>query len=62
MMMPCMCNKVVVFDLDDTLYKEIDFLKSAYSYIARLTSNEKALEEDIYQLMWNTYRKHPIAS
>lgn len=57
MMMPCMCNKVVVFDLDDTLYKEIDFLKSAYSYIARLTSNEKALEEDIYRLMWNTFQQ-----
>lgn len=26
--------KVIVFDLDDTLYKEIDFLKSAYSEIA----------------------------
>lgn len=26
--------KVVVFDLDDTLYKEIDFLKSAYQEIA----------------------------
>lgn len=26
--------KVVVFDLDDTLYKEVDFLKSAYREIA----------------------------
>lgn len=26
---------IVVFDLDDTLYNEIDFLKSAYSEIAR---------------------------
>ena len=26
-------NNVVVFDLDDTLYKEIDFVKSAYIYI-----------------------------
>lgn len=25
----------IVFDLDDTLYKEIDFVKSAYSYINR---------------------------
>ena len=30
----CMCKKVVCFDLDDTLYKEIDFLKSAYHEIA----------------------------
>ena len=26
-------NTHIVFDLDDTLYKEIDFLKSAYIYI-----------------------------
>lgn len=29
-----MCKKVVCFDLDDTLYKEIDYLKSAYGEIA----------------------------
>ena len=29
-----MCKKVVVFDLDDTLYKEFDFVKSAYQEIA----------------------------
>lgn len=34
MMMPSMCNKVVCFDLDDTLYKEIEYLKSAYREIA----------------------------
>ena len=33
-MMQSMCRKVVVFDLDDTLYKEIDFVKSAYQEIA----------------------------
>ena len=27
------CNQVVCFDLDDTLYKEIDFLRSAYREI-----------------------------
>lgn len=34
MMMQSMYKKVVCFDLDDTLYKEIDFLKSAYQEIA----------------------------
>lgn len=32
--MPFMCKKVVCFDLDDTLYKEIDFLESAFMEIA----------------------------
>ena len=29
-----MKNKIFIFDLDDTLYKEIDFLYSAYREIA----------------------------
>jgi putative hydrolase of the HAD superfamily len=33
-------HKVVVFDLDDTLYKEVDFLKSAYREIADLAEKE----------------------
>lgn len=40
-MMP---SKVVVFDLDDTLYKEIDFLKSAYHEIARTVNVPEAYE------------------
>lgn len=48
-------HKVVVFDLDDTLYKEIDFLKSAYRHIASLVSNDHAPEDEVYQLMLQTY-------
>ena len=33
-----MSENVVVFDLDDTLYNEIDFLKSAYLEIANNVS------------------------
>lgn len=29
-----MNDACIVFDLDDTLYKEIDFLKSGYKHIA----------------------------
>ena len=28
-------NTHIVFDLDDTLYKEIDFVKSAYIYVCK---------------------------
>lgn len=38
--MPCMLKKVVVFDLDDTLYKEIDFLKSGYREVAGLVAKQ----------------------
>jgi putative hydrolase of the HAD superfamily len=50
-------HKVVVFDLDDTLYKEIDYVKSGFRHIALLVSNVNAPEEDVYQLMINTYRQ-----
>ncbi len=35
-----MNSKVFVFDLDDTLYKEIDFLKSGYKRISLLLENK----------------------
>lgn len=48
-------SSVVVFDLDDTLFKELDFLKSAYRQIARLISNGEKREDEVYQLMLDTY-------
>lgn len=35
-----MRKNVVVFDLDDTLYKEIDFLKSGYRKVAELVAKQ----------------------
>jgi putative hydrolase of the HAD superfamily len=43
-------DPVFVFDLDDTLYKEIDFLKSAYRHIAKLL--EPLTGHNIYEQMW----------
>lgn len=48
-------SRVIVFDLDDTLFKEIDFLKSAYRQIARLVSNGDKREDEVYQVMLDTY-------
>lgn len=47
-----MTDRVVVFDLDDTLYHEIDFLKSAYAEIALLTHCAEA-----YPFMIDCYAK-----
>lgn len=44
-------NHVFVFDLDDTLYKEIDFAKSAYLFIA--SKLERKLGKNIYQELLN---------
>lgn len=47
-------KKVFVFDLDDTLYKEIDFLKSAYTEISRKVGN---IDEPtkIYDFLWHVW-------
>lgn len=45
----------VVFDLDDTLYKEIDFLKSAYIEIAN-HAKKYVKGYDVYDWMINIYR------
>ena len=56
MMMQSMFKKVVVFDLDDTLYKEIDFLQSAYRHIANHIQAHFAIK-DIFDQMMLWYRK-----
>lgn len=48
-------NSFVVFDLDDTLYKEIDFLKSAYLEIAKVVHLDAY--EELYNLMLDNYYK-----
>ena len=50
-------RQVLVFDLDDTLYKEIDFLKSAYWQIA----NRPGVEGDaknVFCEMMSAYYRH----
>lgn len=50
--------KVIVFDLDDTLYKEIDFLKSAYHEIVEVIGHPEAFDFmlDCYFLGENAFQ------
>lgn len=58
MTMPYMCKKVVVFDLDDTLYKEIDFLKSGYRKVADYVGRHVRLSSnDIYYNLLSWYSR-----
>ena len=43
--MPFLSDTVICFDLDDTLYKEIDYLKSAYKEIAVWVGHPEAAEQ-----------------
>jgi len=50
-------NKVVVFDLDDTLYKEIDFLNSAFNEIALIISRDLQINpNDIFSNMLDLFK------
>ena len=49
MMMQSMCKKVVCFDLDDTLYKEIDYVQSAFNEIAAFVGHSELLSK---MLQW----------
>ena len=60
-----MKDKVVIFDLDDTLFNEIDFLISAYNEISQLLSNyqgEKKKKNEIFDYMHSLYlrKKNPF--
>lgn len=48
-----MNKKYIVFDLDDTLYYELDFLQSAYKEIAETLSKENA--DELHQKMFSMY-------
>lgn len=50
-----MRNKVVVFDLEDTLYQEMDFLKSGYQAVADYLSKSVG-EDDLYTEMIDAYQ------
>lgn len=45
MTMPFLSDTVICFDLDDTLYKEIDYLKSAYGEVADFVGHPEAVEQ-----------------
>ncbi len=47
-------KSVIVFDLDDTLYSELDYLKSGYRFIAELLDRKKS--KKLYATMLSLYR------
>ena len=49
-------QSTVVFDLDDTLYNEIDFLKSSYLAIAKELDSSNAIQ--LYARMFSMYRNN----
>ena len=50
------CDTVIVFDLDDTLYNELDFLISSYKEISKYI--DKSKYEKIFALMFSLFRNN----
>ena len=50
-----MSNKCIVFDLDDTLYNEIDFLKSGFQSISKFLFSDKENQKKVYDNLINDY-------
>lgn len=58
MTMPSLSKKVICFDLDDTLYKEKDFVKSAFKEVATYVACMFHVEaEKVYNLMLSSFEK-----
>ena len=51
-----MKDKLIVFDIDDTLYDEIDYVKSGYKEIAKIVENKYHLH-DIYDKLMKLFEK-----
>ena len=50
-------TSVVIFDLDDTLYDEIDYCRSGFSAVAEyLSVSKKSLHaEDVFNAFWEKF-------
>ena len=50
-------QKVAAFDLDDTLYKEVDYLKSAFREIAsKMSASACCSSQAIYDCLWSVWK------
>jgi putative hydrolase of the HAD superfamily len=51
--------KAIVFDLDDTLYDEYDYVRSGFRKVAAFLSTHLNVQtEEIYSWMWNRLQTH----
>lgn len=47
---------IIVFDMDDTLYPEVEFVKSGLRSVAKLVSSQSNLSiNEVYEFMWKEF-------
>ena len=48
--------KAILFDLDDTLYLEKDFVKSGFKAVASFIQNDNGINEEVvYDRLWSIF-------
>jgi putative hydrolase of the HAD superfamily len=48
--------KLIAFDLDDTLYPEIEFVKSGFKAVASEVNKRCRLNNDFYTILWDLFQ------
>lgn len=51
--------KAIVFDLDDTLYPERDYIQSGFQAVAQHLANPTTSPDTLYDLLWTAFEKGP---
>jgi len=49
--------RAIVFDLDDTLYPEVEYVRSGYRVVAAALAGEKLDQDQIYDLLWQEFER-----
>ena len=51
--------RAVVFDLDDTLYPEVDYVRSGFQCVAHHLAEGKWTTDGIFELLWSAFSQGP---
>ena len=52
--------KAIVFDLDDTLISERDYIKSGFKYVSKIISDRYKLDNnEVYEVMRELFKESP---
>ena len=52
-------DKILVFDLDDTLYNEFDFVVSGFFNVSKIINNKFNIKTDVsYKYLLNYFKKY----
>ena len=49
----------LIFDLDDTLYPEVQYVRSGFQVIAARLADTQHNQDSIYQMLWQTFQTGP---